>query len=511
MFSKLKIGQRLGWSFGAIVLSGLIGSVVTRSVLSEVSDTTQKLVSHHMAAVQHLNDIKDNLNQVARSSRNLLLMTTPADLKSERDAIDAAIASNSKIYSQLDQMELDAKSEALIKTIEDTRKAFNTKLQTFLAAATDDRTAALDILLQQVRPVQLAYMKKADELTDLELAAMTASAKQVSDQAAFGSWLSIGLNLAAALMAGVLAWFITRSVTKPLGEAVEIAHAVANGDLTKQIDVHGHDEISALLRALQTMTGTLQNLIGQLKAAADEIATGSGEIAKGNQDLSHRTEQQAANLQETAASMEQLSSTVRQTADASQQANDLATQASSVAARGATVMQEVVENMSDIATSSRKIGDIISVIDGIAFQTNILALNAAVEAARAGEQGRGFAVVAGEVRTLAQRSANAAKEIKGLITASVEKVDSGSALVGTAGDTMRDIETQIKRVADLIGDINSASTEQNSGIQQVHLAVSELDKVTQQNAALVEESAAAAESLKTQADQLTQSVQTFRL
>ena len=511
MLSKLKIGQRLGLSFGFIVLSGLVGSVVCRSILHDVSDTTQVLVHQHMAAVEQLNGIKDNLSQVARSARNLLLMNAPADLKEERASIDQAIAANAKAYAELDKLTLEAKTEALLKETEADRKAFNDKLQTFLLAATDDRTAALDILLQQVRPAQIAYMKRADQLTDLEVSAMKNAAQAVSAQARFGSWLSIGLNAIAALMAGVLAWFITRSVTQPLGEAVDIAHAVASGDLTKRIEIRGQDEISALLGALQTMTSTLQSLIGQLKSAADEIATGSGEIAKGNQDLSHRTEQQAANLQETAASMEQLSSTVRHSAEASQQANGLASQASDVAARGASVMQEVVENMSDIATSSRKIGDIISVIDGIAFQTNILALNAAVEAARAGEQGRGFAVVASEVRTLAQRSANAAKEIKGLITASVEKVDSGSALVGTAGDTMRDIETQIKRVADLIGEISSASVEQNSGIQQVHLAVSELDKVTQQNAALVEESAAAAESLKTQADQLTQSVQTFRL
>lgn len=511
MFSKLKIGQRLAVSFGVIVIGGFIGSLVSRHMLNDVANTTQKLVDLHMTAITDIDQVKDNLGQIARSSRNLLLMSEATDLTAERDAIAHARSDNTKLYAHLDQLSLDKQAEQLLIEAEAKRKVFSQHLDVFLQAATDDRTAALDILLKQVRPAQLDYMKVADALASNEVSAMKASAQEATQQASMGAWLAIGINLVAAAMAGVLAWYITRSVTEPLREAVDIANAVAHGDLTRRIEIRSNDEIGALLQSLQSMTGTLQNLIRQLKDAASEIAVGSGEIAKGNLDLSHRTEQQAANLEETAASMEQLSSTVRQSTEASQEANDLASQASQVAAKGATVMQEVVQNMDDIAASSRKIGDIISVIDGIAFQTNILALNAAVEAARAGEQGRGFAVVAGEVRTLAQRSANAAREIKGLITASVEKVDSGTALVGTAGDTMRDIETQINRVASLIGEITSSSVQQNGGIQQVHLAVNELDKVTQQNAALVEESAAAAESLKTQADQLTQSVQTFRV
>ena len=511
MFQNLKIGQRLGIAFTAIVLTSMISSLISRSMLLDLSSETDQLVNEHMDAVGHMNDIKDNLSQAARSSRNLLLMSDAKDLSGEREAIQKAQADNTQAYADLDKLALDKQTAQKIKEMEGIRKQYNETLASFLKQLDSDPNAAKAYLFSAVRPMQITYMKAADALIDSQIQTMKQTALNIEHTAQTWAWMAIVVVIGSAGIAGALAWYITRSVTQPLDSAVKIANAVAQGDLTQHIEIRSQDEIGALLQALQTMRMTLQDLIRQLKDAAAEIATGSTEIAKGNLDLSHRTEQQAANLQETAASMEQLSSTVRQSTEASQEANDLASQASQVAAKGATVMQEVVQNMDDIAASSRKIGDIISVIDGIAFQTNILALNAAVEAARAGEQGRGFAVVAGEVRTLAQRSANAAKEIKGLITASVEKVDSGTALVGTAGDTMRDIETQINRVASLIGEITSSSVQQNGGIQQVHLAVNELDKVTQQNAALVEESAAAAESLKTQADQLTQSVQTFRV
>jgi methyl-accepting chemotaxis protein len=304
---------------------------------------------------------------------------------------------------------------------------------------------------------------------------------------------------------------ISRHVTAPLARAAAGARAMSEGDMTQDLSVSGKDETSQLLQALDEMRQRLQGIVASVRENSESVATGSGEIAQGNADLSQRTEEQASALEETAATMDELSSTVRNNADNAKQANQLALSASTVAQQGGAVVGEVVETMKGINDSSKKISDIISVIDGIAFQTNILALNAAVEAARAGEQGRGFAVVASEVRSLAQRSAEAAKEIKTLINASVERVEQGTVLVDKAGVTMTEIVTSIRRVADIVGEISSASSEQSSGIAQVGEAITQMDKVTQQNAALVEESAAAAESLRQQADQLVQVVAVFKL
>jgi len=304
---------------------------------------------------------------------------------------------------------------------------------------------------------------------------------------------------------------ITRSITGPLSQAVAMAERVASGDLSAHIDSSGHDEVSQLLAALGRMNQNLAGIVSQVRLSSDSIATGSAQIASGNADLSQRTEQQASALQETASSMEELNATVRQNADNALQANQLSLGASAVAVKGGAVVGEVVTTMKAINDSSRKIADIIGVIDGIAFQTNILALNAAVEAARAGEQGRGFAVVASEVRSLAGRSADAAREIKGLIAASVERVEQGTALVDRAGATMTEVVGAIQRVTDIMGEISSASSEQSAGVAQVGQAVERMDQTTQQNAALVEQSAAAADSLRQQAEQLVQAVAVFKL
>ncbi|MGC6231922.1 methyl-accepting chemotaxis protein [Hafnia paralvei] len=324
-------------------------------------------------------------------------------------------------------------------------------------------------------------------------------------------WILIGV-LALVAVAIVLVWFgIQRTLIVPLNRLIDSIKHIAGGDLARSIDVHGTNEMGQLAASLKHMQGELVRTVGNVRQGANAIYSGASEISAGNNDLSSRTEQQAASLEETAASMEQLTATVKQNAENARQASHLALSASETAQKGGKVVANVVQTMHDIAGSSQKIADITSVIDGIAFQTNILALNAAVEAARAGEQGRGFAVVAGEVRNLAQRSAQAAKEIKGLIEDSVNRVDMGSVLVESAGETMGDIVSAVTRVTDIMGEIASASDEQSRGIDQVGQAVSEMDRVTQQNAALVEESASAAAALEEQASMLTQAVSVFRI
>jgi methyl-accepting chemotaxis protein len=313
------------------------------------------------------------------------------------------------------------------------------------------------------------------------------------------------------LLVAPLTLLNSRSIVGPLEAAEKMALAIARGDLTRQVRIEGNDESTRLLEALTAMQASLQRMVGDIRQTTESISTASAEIASGNQDLSGRTEQTASSLQQTASSMEQLTSTVRQTADSARTANQLASAAASAAQRGGQVVAEVVQNMEEISASSRKIGEIIGVIDSIAFQTNILALNAAVEAARAGEQGRGFAVVAGEVRSLAQRSANAAREIKGLIAASVEKVDSGGRLVHAAGSTIGGLVTDVQRVNDIIGEITAAAGDQSTELGHVNAAVTQLDQMTQQNAALVEQSAAAAESLREQSQRLGQLVSAFQV
>ncbi|EJE3055903.1 methyl-accepting chemotaxis protein [Escherichia coli] len=350
----------------------------------------------------------------------------------------------------------------------------------------------------------VAYMEQNDRLYDIAVSDNNASYSQAM-------WILVGVMI--VVLAVIFAvWFgIKASLVAPMNRLIDSIRHIAGGDLVKPIEVDGSNEMGQLAESLRHMQGELMRTVGDVRNGANAIYSGASEIATGNNDLSSRTEQQAASLEETAASMEQLTATVKQNAENARQASHLALSASETAQRGGKVVDNVVQTMRDISTSSQKIADIISVIDGIAFQTNILALNAAVEAARAGEQGRGFAVVAGEVRNLAQRSAQAAREIKSLIEDSVGKVDVGSTLVESAGETMAEIVSAVTRVTDIMGEIASASDEQSRGIDQVGLAVAEMDRVTQQNAALVEESAAAAAALEEQASRLTEAVAVFRI
>jgi methyl-accepting chemotaxis protein len=374
-----------------------------------------------------------------------------------------------------------------------------------------DKAGVAAIVQSEYAPASAAYLAAIDGFVELQrrkgLQASTeadAARQRVLVLGGVGGLVVIGIGMLVAML-------LVRSIRQPLNESIEVARAIAEGDLTRRIATDRRDEFGALMQALQNMNESLGRVVGDVRSSTDSISTASTEIATGNQDLSGRTEQTASNLQQAASSMEQLTGTVKQSADSARQANQLASSAAEVAARGGSVVAQVVTTMDEINASSKKISDIIGVIDGIAFQTNILALNAAVEAARAGEQGRGFAVVASEVRSLAQRSAQAAKEIKALIGASVEKVEGGSRLVADAGATMSEIVGSVQRVSDIIGEITAASSEQSEGIGQINSSVNQLDQMTQQNAALVEQSAAAAESLKEQAKRLAQVVSVFKL
>ncbi|MBL8301181.1 MAG: HAMP domain-containing protein, partial [Ideonella sp.] len=402
--------------------------------------------------------------------------------------------------------------KALFADIGNKRKAYiEAREEVFAALKNADQPAAEALLASKMLPASTSYLDSMAKLQTFQ----DTRAKEVIDEVEAGltrAELVLGVLFAVSLGLGIgMAWVITRSVTGPVGEAVRVAETIATNDLSREIDDHRKDELGDLLRALGKMQSSLRGVVSQVRSASSNISTASAEIATGNQDLSARTEQTASNLQQTASSMEQLTGTVKQSADSARQANQLASSAAEVAARGGQVVSQVVSTMDEINASSKKIADIIGVIDGIAFQTNILALNAAVEAARAGEQGRGFAVVASEVRSLAGRSAEAAKEIKSLIGASVDRVDAGSKLVADAGRTMQEIVGSVQRVSDIIGEITAAAAEQSDGIGQVNTAVTQLDQMTQQNAALVEQSAAAAESLKDQANRLVGVIGGFRL
>jgi methyl-accepting chemotaxis protein len=370
---------------------------------------------------------------------------------------------------------------------------------------------AAKVISTRVDPLNQQAVVEMDKLVELQQAA----AKEVmSGSVSSDNQLMVLLLVLAAValaIGGVFSWVITHSITVPLNQAVIVAGRVATGDLTSHVEDKSKDEIGQLFGALRQMNGSLSDIVGNVRLGTENIGVASKEISSGNADLSSRTEAQASSLEETASSMEELTSTVKQNAENARQANQLVVSASEVAVRGGEVVGQVVDTMGSIKDSSRKIVDIIGVIDGIAFQTNILALNAAVEAARAGEQGRGFAVVASEVRSLAQRSAGAAKEIKALIGDSVEKVDAGSKLVDQAGETMQEIVSSVKHVADIMNEISAASQEQSAGIEEVNRAIAQMDEMTQQNAALVEQAAAAAESMQTQAGALSQAVSVFKL
>ncbi|KQW65398.1 methyl-accepting chemotaxis protein [Methylibium sp. Root1272] len=508
----MKISTRLTLGFAAMaVLMSLLGALAILKV-TDIQGEFADVMDDRYPKIQTAGDIRTVNNEVSLAIRNLFVMSEPADVKAQFDVIANSSKRTNANIDTLKRSITSAQGKAALDKLMAARADYRgprDKVLELLRAGQVDEAKL--VLVREVTPKQVAYMTSLDELIRIQENLMTASADEVG-QAVSSTISSVAALLAAAfVVAGVMALWIIRTTTRPLAEAASIARAVAGGDLAMEFAADGKNETGVLLGALHDMKTRLAAIVGEVRRNAEGVATASAQIAQGNNDLSSRTEEQASALEETAASMEELSSTVKQNADNAQQGNQLALGASTVAVKGGDVVGQVVDTMKGINDSSKKIADIIGVIDSIAFQTNILALNAAVEAARAGEQGRGFAVVASEVRNLAQRSADAAKEIKSLINASVERVAQGSALVDQAGATMSEVVSSIRRVTDIMGEISSASKEQSAGVAQVGEAVTQMDQATQQNAALVEESAAAAESLKAQAQQLVQAVAVFKL
>jgi methyl-accepting chemotaxis protein len=510
-FRNLKVGTRLAAAFAVLILLGLVGSAIGIERLRAMRDLSDQLGTRDAETLVLTQQWVRAIESNAARTWVVFFATDATVIARVKDELKGVVTAQTERLKRLNELAADdAKAVALIADITRERDAYQAMRNGLLKRMEAGEQVGAEVVAK-VFPAAKTYMESVEKFADYEREHI-AGTRARAEKAAGEGILALSLGAVLAVLAGIaLAWSITRSVVLPVRRAQQAADAIASGDLATPVPSEGRDEISALMASMAGMAESLRRVVGQVRESSDSIATGSTQIATGNSDLSQRTEEQASNLQQTAASMRQLTSTVRSNADAAREATELAGAASAVARQGGAAVGEVVHTMQAISASSRKIADIITVIDGIAFQTNILALNAAVEAARAGEQGRGFAVVASEVRSLAQRSADAAKEIKGLIGDSVGKVESGSQQVDQAGRTMQDIVSQVQQVAELIGRISSATNEQTEGISHVGQAVEQLDVVTQQNAALVEESAAAAESLKQQAARLVEAVGVFRL
>ncbi|VVE43258.1 Methyl-accepting chemotaxis protein II [Pandoraea eparura] len=510
--ADLKIRTRLAIGFGMLLALLLTMLIIALTRFVAIERANEDLLTSAWAKADAAHSIDAMVRGNGRRMLELFTITEAAQRTTTNQRIDANLTRIAEAQTVLDKYVTSTQGKQLIAAVRRHNDAFVTARNATIAALNaGERDTALGIAHRDALPALDAMQAQAAELVTLQKRIVDDTGAATRASITFAKWLLIAIGAAATVLGVGAAWSVTRSITRPLARAVAVAERVAQGDLTSRIDVTSRDETGQLMGALKHMNESLELIVRRVRNGTTAIASASGQLLAGNTDLSSRTEEQAASLEETASSMEELTATVRQNADNARQASQLAANASDIAGEGGRVVERAVTSMQGIAASSAKISDIIGVIDGIAFQTNILALNAAVEAARAGEQGRGFAVVAGEVRTLAQRSAAAAKEIKTLIETSVGKVEDGSAQVRDAGRTMAEIVQAVQRVTDIMGEISAASSEQSGGIEQVNTAVMQMDQVTQQNAALVEQATAAAGSLEDQARYLRDAVAVFRL
>ncbi|WP_179404959.1 methyl-accepting chemotaxis protein [Burkholderia guangdongensis] len=513
----MSIKTKLLGGFGVLAMLVLLVSGMALKSLSDANDQFSHYLNGIRARTAVVEQIRTAVDRRAIAARNLVLVDTPADVDVELGEVRRAHQDVQENLAKLKDMIAKAddatdRARALVADIASIEERYGpVALNIVELARTGKHEAAIADINMNCRPLLAQLVRATQAYTTYTHEREITIAQQFADRYTTARDVLIGISAFAILLAVVGGMWLTRAITAPLGTAVDVARTVAEGDLGSRIDVRGNDETRDLLEALDAMNAKLIDIVGRVRDSSGSIATAVGEIASGNIDLSQRTEEQAASLQETAATMEEFTSTVRLNAENAQQASSLAANASDVALRGSDVVGRVVDTMTEIGHRSAKIADITGIIEGIAFQTNILALNAAVEAARAGEQGRGFAVVASEVRSLAQRSSTAAKEIKELITASVQTIRDGSTLAGEAGKTMAEVTQAVARVTDIMGEIAAASAEQSRGIDQVNLTITQMDQTTQQNAALVEQAAAASKSLEAQGRELGETVAAFRM
>ncbi len=513
--SHMKVSSRLYLGFG-LILAFLLGiAIFSYTRLSALNDNVNFLVNDRYAKTVLVDLISNNVNLIARAVRNVALSTDETITSQELARIKKAREEDTATLQKLSDVIASEKGKILMAALKQASTDYYVEQENLLTSLAKGNTDdAKKLIFGAMRTKQSAMFGALRQLSDYQRTLMSDTVTESQETYHHACVLLLIVGTAAFGLSLIAALLITRSIIRQLGGepdyAMSIASDIASGNLARSITIRQGDQ-SSLIASIRVMRNRLAEIVGQVRAGTDTIATASSQIATGNLDLSSRTEQQASSLEETASAMEELTATVKQNADNARQANLLAVSASEVAIAGGNVVSKVVETMGSITASSKKIADIISVIDSIAFQTNILALNAAVEAARAGEQGRGFAVVATEVRNLAQRSATAAKEIKSLIDSSVSQVDAGSKLVAQAGTTMGEVVNSVKRVTDIVGEITSASQEQSDGIEQINLAITQMDEVTQQNSALVEEAAAAAQSMQVQASKLSEVVSIFKL